>query len=498
MKMMVGNKMGLLATCISLGLFACAGNTEAPKSTSLSPVSQPPSPGSQNQPGNASSSSDNGANSLPAFSNPRVLAAGETYTCAIDDDGVKCWGDNSAGESSVPSGLINPIAVSAGSDNTCAIASGGLKCWGSGEVSIPSYLVNPVEVAADENQICALDEQEVKCWGDVPSEQAPVPSGLKNPHALVARGGRACLIDDDGVKCWGSNTYGETSVPSGLTHPRAVALGYMHTCAIDDSGIKCWGRNNEGQTSVPNLINPRAVAAGKVHTCAIDDEGVKCWGADIDSNFEGMLTVPDGIKNPRTLVAGEYHTCVIDDDGVKCWGDNHYGQTAVPGQHPLQGTSATTYVTSSGAIFTRVSGNTQFGPGWKDPSGTVWSSLQGKFTNIATNPDQGNVIVDSAATRACSAIGGRLPTIQDYYSLVSYFDRNSNHELTELGRKDLYQIFPDMGMNTPYNLYWTNAFCEDPYFPTLRNTACAFDSFTGYTSGPNSRAGADSVRCIMD
>jgi hypothetical protein len=58
------------------------------------------------------------------------LAAGGDHTCAIDDNGVTCWGHNSFGESTVPVGLVNPSAIAAGYYNTCAIDDSGVNCWG--------------------------------------------------------------------------------------------------------------------------------------------------------------------------------------------------------------------------------------------------------------------------------------------------------------------------------------------------------------------------------
>ncbi|MDO9181919.1 MAG: RCC1 domain-containing protein, partial [Bacteriovorax sp.] len=62
--------------------------------------------------------------------NPKMISAGSDHTCAIDDEGVKCWGANYYGQTDVPANLKNPRMISAGSDHTCAIDDEGLKCWG--------------------------------------------------------------------------------------------------------------------------------------------------------------------------------------------------------------------------------------------------------------------------------------------------------------------------------------------------------------------------------
>ena len=59
-----------------------------------------------------------------AGSNPRVIAAGNTHTCAIYDLGVWCWGDDLYGQATVPSGLSNPSVIAVGTVHSCAIDDG--------------------------------------------------------------------------------------------------------------------------------------------------------------------------------------------------------------------------------------------------------------------------------------------------------------------------------------------------------------------------------------
>ncbi len=132
------------------------------------------------------------------LTNPSALAAGQAHTCAIDDNGVSCWGAGEPGaggvfdhgQSTVPAGLSNPSALAAGAAHTCAIDDNGVSCWGAGE------------------------------------------------------SGGSGVFD-----------YGQSTVPTWLSDPSALAAGWFHTCAIDDSGVTCWGFANP---SAPSIFYERA------------------------------------------------------------------------------------------------------------------------------------------------------------------------------------------------------------------------------------------------
>lgn len=271
------------------------------------------------------------------------LAMGAYHSCAVEDSGVKCWGDNRARQAIVPP-LSKARMVAAGLQHTCALHASGVKCWGDtrwGLTSVPS-LANPTSISAGALHTCALDQSGVKCWGNNEEEQTNVPT-LSHPRVIAAGGYHSCAIHDAGVKCWGSNDHGQTSPPR-LSNPRALVGGVFHTCAIDDSGVKCWGKNDKGQSTVPALSHPRRLAAGDNYTCALDDAGAKCWG----DNSYGQRAVPP-LTDPREISGGWFHACALDQAKVKCWGQNTFAQKIVPTLFNPRAISSNCMIGSTGA-----------------------------------------------------------------------------------------------------------------------------------------------------
>ena len=288
-----------------------------------------------------------------------TVSAGGTHTCALTaGDGVKCWGSNSYGQlgSSTYAGSSTPVdatgltsgvaAVSGGGSHTCAVAvGGGVKCWGN------NYAGQLGDGMTGFGTSTAVDV-----------------IGLSSGVVWVSAGGNhTCAVTvGGGVKCWGGNSGGQlgdgmacgiscsTAVDvMGLTSGVAAAsAGSYHTCALTTGGgVKCWGENGEGQlgdgTTVgnPTPVDVSGLASGAVsvsaggnHACALTVAGgVKCWG----ENFYGQLgddavcgascSAPVDViglsSGAVSVSAGDKHTCAVTGGGgVKCWGFTAYGQ----------------------------------------------------------------------------------------------------------------------------------------------------------------------------
>jgi hypothetical protein len=195
------------------------------------------------------------------------VATGSIHTCGIQADGaVVCWGYGGSGQCSAPAGTF--LQISAGSQHTCGIQidgsidgsisgsiggaiGGAIVCWGSntyGESSAPSGLF--LQLSARRFHTCAVKgDNTVACWGSNSYGESTPPSGT---FSQVAAGyGHACGIRSDGtVACWGQNDAGQSTPPAGTFLQLSAYV--THTCGVRSDGtVACWGSNSSGQSSPP-------------------------------------------------------------------------------------------------------------------------------------------------------------------------------------------------------------------------------------------------------
>ncbi len=133
------------------------------------------------------------------------------------------------------------------------------------------------------------------------------------------------------------------------------------------------------------------------------------------------------LENHLTQILKQYLTsCANLDKVIKSTGNGTL--------NPVDGER---YTTQRGFVFERV------GSYWKDPAGLQWGEiLAGEYTNAG---------IDSPAVKACEAIGARLPTIEEYDRLMTYFSpsNNRNRILSPEGLYELNALFPwSSGMYT--------------------------------------------------
>ena len=212
------------------------------------------------------------------------LDSGLYHSCAVSEAGsVKCWGGNSDGQlgDGTYYNRFTPVEVSGLSAGVAAVTTGeyfscvlmdtgGVKCWGDNwagqlgngatddsptPVDVIELNGTAVAISAGGHHVCALmDTGGVKCWGFAlgPINITPVDiAGLEVGVAEVSAGGNStCVVMDNGqAKCWGINRYGGLgtgsymdpiyapldvySLAQGVSH---ISPGYFHTCAIVGGG----------------------------------------------------------------------------------------------------------------------------------------------------------------------------------------------------------------------------------------------------------------------
>lgn len=282
------------------------------------------------------------------------MSVGEGHACLVNNCGqIRCWGNNSYGETNAPSGVFT--AVAAGRDHTCALDSAGNpRCWGDSRYGQTQHPAGPfVQITAGALHTCGLRANgSVACWGNLGS---PTLSGT----AVYVDSGRyhACAVVDTAydrrLECWGSNSLGQASPPTALQLPlyvgahEEVSAGGYHSCAITDRGfLQCWGYDAYRQASGQHPNYPQSswatdqggffdfplrweqVDAGLYHTCALrstsSSDNVYCWG----HNSYGQSTPPSGRFDQ--IGAGDYFSCGLRNGHIECWGSPSQGRTAAP------------------------------------------------------------------------------------------------------------------------------------------------------------------------
>ncbi|GEM_PF-1833914 len=246
------------------------------------------------------------------------------------------WGDDSGGQSDVPTNLDEVVAVSGGDYHSLALRRDGtLVAWGyngDGQASASTNTFRFVSIASGAAHNLAITESgSVVAWGRNDSGQLNVPTSAASVLAVAAGDSHSvALLPSGTIVCWGDNSFGQVSGATSLTGIRAIAAGRNHNLALRANGtVAGWGFNACGQASPPLLLNSvAAIAAGYLHSVALCSNGtVVVWG----DNSYGQTNVPSGLSNVVAIAAGDFHTLAMCSDGsISAWGDDSFAQTEVP------------------------------------------------------------------------------------------------------------------------------------------------------------------------
>jgi hypothetical protein len=262
------------------------------------------------------------------------VSAGEEHACAVKqlDGTVECWGNNSDGQSTAPSGTFKQ--VSAGNWHTCGVKTdGSIACWGKddyGQVTNRPSGNDFTQVSAGLVVTCGLKEDKtVVCWGDSRDGRTVPQTDMTQ---ISAGSWHSCGVKTDGtIYCWGNNDKNRVSpvpgLPFGVKYTQVSAAGW-HTCGLrSDNLAVCWGSNDEGRAS-PVFMPFTQVSAGNWHTCGLNFNGsIFCWG----SNDDGRVSFAPTGGGFTQIEAGIRNTCATRaDGGIVCWGNNSKAQSLPP------------------------------------------------------------------------------------------------------------------------------------------------------------------------
>jgi len=263
-------------------------------------------------------------------------AVAVTNIASLPHGTVVAWGDNSYGQTTVPSGLSGVIATSAGYFHSIALKTDGtVVAWGrndSGQATVPMGLSGVKALSAGGyHNLCLKQDGTVVAWGSNQYGQTNVPMGLNGVLAVAASETFDLALKNDGtVVGWGASNNPAITPPVGLSGVKAIAVGYTHSMALKSDGtVVAWGSNPWGQTDVPvGLSGVIGIAAGWEYSLALKSDGtIVGWGR----NDLGQANVPTGLSGVVAVAAGMKHGLAIKNDGtVIAWGDNTYGQAIVP------------------------------------------------------------------------------------------------------------------------------------------------------------------------
>ncbi len=270
----------------------------------------------------------------------KFITAGGDHACAIlDNDSVKCWGDNtngqlgqgnttSYGDAGSSMGDLLPAVnlgtgitakfIDAGSQHTCVVTNTNtVKCFGLGSDGRLGY-----ENTASKGISGGTIGDSLLTVG--------IGTALFGYELSVGASSSCVHINSSNeVKCWGDNSSGQ------LGREDTLDAGHVATSMDDNLGTINLGTSRTALQVAHNDVNKTVCAL-------LDDETVKCWGegtsgalgngattnlGDTGSSMGDFLAVLDlGTGRSAKRLSDKGSCAILDDGELKCWGKNDVGQ----------------------------------------------------------------------------------------------------------------------------------------------------------------------------
>ena len=301
----------------------------------------------------------------------KEVSTGAFFSCGIVNDGkpsttkpegeleenedeIRCWGNNTFGQSAPPPGRYKSISASHGLTNEFTELNGRRHDGGSFACAIT--------IDSDPKTTGNQNENNIYCWGDLTSvswqwehnddtrhlvnavfigdtttgfsTRTPTPQ-LTDKEArdvldsVIPGINSTCILTAaGGVRCFGRDFYGEADPPEDVRLD-TISMGYGHACGLshyglygkrpkDDDGwhppntnVVCWGDDRWGQSSPPEgeFVS---VAAGGAASCGVKkDKSVYCWGKNLPTGIPTTKDFKDvkiGYQRVRNLWCTGYNT----------------------------------------------------------------------------------------------------------------------------------------------------------------------------------------------
>lgn len=283
-----------------------------------------------------------------------AITGGQYFYCAIlEDHSVKCWGYNTTGQlgegnrtsrgttvaqlgDNLP--VVNlgtgrkALSFAAGYNSVCALLDDqSIKCWGD----------NTYGQLGKGNNLDLGDAA-----GEMGDSLTAVPLGTGRTALMIAAGRfhNCALLDDFTVKCWGGNSSGQLGIGSTAHRGNAanqmgdnlltvnlgtgrkakyIAAGYNSSCAILDNDVtKCWGSGVTGMLGIGSAVN-------------IGDAV-----AELGDNMK-PVELGDHLFAVKVSVGLRSSCFLLNTGQSKCYGYNSVGQLGTASTATLGQTTAT-------------------------------------------------------------------------------------------------------------------------------------------------------------
>ncbi len=232
------------------------------------------------------SNNDYGQLTVPAgftgINSAYSVKVGSFFALALRGNGtVAGWGNNSNGQTTIPSGLSDVVAIAAGQRHSLALLSNGtVISWGVINYTPPG-LYDVVAIAAGRDYSVALKSDGTVVAWSISGVDTSL-AGLRDIIAVESKSDSHMALKSDGtVVTWGTVL---PAAPAGLNNVTEIAAGEAFELALKtDGAMAAWGYS-QSVLNVPVVTNVVGIKAGLDSAFALKADGsVFGWGGNFSA-----------------------------------------------------------------------------------------------------------------------------------------------------------------------------------------------------------------------